>query len=324
MKNQKHRLKIKNKFLIYSIFNLCFLFLIFYLLSSVTFAQTPENTRDFLPLVTCGVGEDAKPCKICDIWVLANRVVNFILFLAAPILTIVLIASGFIYLTSGGNPKKTEQAKSLLTSAIFGIIISLAAWLIVSTILKTLVKEELVPPWTRISTNDCPDPLKPPDVDIKKLQELIKKGGTVPTTEGGEFGTEAQAQAFFTHAGIQIVSTGNCSDQQKPECTSLVGYPVTSATKLINLVEVMSVGVRITGGTEVGHSESGDHGIGKTGIDLKPVNPTQTNYKFIRDQIRVVLGGTAHCESSKDAQGKVSIIPDCGRGTSHVHATIPR
>ncbi|MEK7559880.1 MAG: pilin [Patescibacteria group bacterium] len=327
MLNHKSKFKILN-------FTLSFLILIFtFLIFSPVFALTdttgPKNASD-LPLVTCGVGEGKsfKACTICDIWVLANRVVNFLFYLATPILVIVLIVGGFIYLTSGGNPKKTESAKSLLSSAIFGIIIALASWLIVSTVLKNLAKEgnEFILPWHSLPT--CPAPIPPEDVDLKKLGELMRKGGEPPTTETGELGTEAQAKKFFIDAGIQISSTGDCSDQQNPKCTSLIGYPATSATKLINILQIYShnnkTDVIITGGTEEGHSENGDHGIGKTGIDLTPAVKSKVNYQILVDYINIIPGASARCESSPDAQRKVRIISDCGAGTTHVHATIPR
>lgn len=293
-------------------------------LTNPVFAQTPpEDTSRFLPLVTCGVG-DAKPCTICDIWVLSDRVVNFAFFLATPILIIVLIVGGFIYLTSGGNPKKTEQAKSLLTSAIVGIIIALAAWLIVSTILKNLAKEgnEFMLPWDKMPT--CPIPIAPTEVDLSKLPGPTRPGVQVPTTPTGEFGTEEQARAFFIHGGIEIRSTGNCASQQTSTCTSLIGYPTTSAVKLLSFLQSLEYGVIITGGTEVGHAENGDHGIGKSGIDLKPTSSARARYEDLRDKIKITLGGTARCESSKNSRGQVRIIEDCGEGTSHVHATIPR
>lgn len=45
-------------------------------------------------------------------------------------LLIYLIYGGFMYMTSGGNPKQTEQAKSILATALTGfIIIFFAYWI---------------------------------------------------------------------------------------------------------------------------------------------------------------------------------------------------
>ncbi|MEK7503198.1 MAG: pilin, partial [Patescibacteria group bacterium] len=153
-------MKLNNK-------NLIFFVVLFALFAFPAFAQDFVGpVREESGLLTCGF-EGGKLCTICDIWALADKVIKFLLFkLATPILIIVLIAGGFIYLTSGGNPKKTETAKGLITSAIFGIVIAFAAWLIVDTILKTLVNEDFTIAWQEIE--ECPDPLEPEIPELSK------------------------------------------------------------------------------------------------------------------------------------------------------------
>ena len=236
-------------------------------------------------LVTCGVGA-GKPCTICDIWVLADKIVNFVWFLATPILIVVLIIGGFIYLTSGGNPKKTEQAKSLLTSAIVGIIISLAAFLIIDTILKTLVRQDFTwPSWNTITTNDCPRPLEPTTVDLSKLPkpDIIIKPGT--------YG-DAEARRLIELAGIAVTSSENCSNQLNPKCTSFEGIPKSAVDYILELdrrcnSQNLTCGrFVITGGTEVGHIT---HGTNKSVFDISPLNPPSDfeqnaqRYRTLRD-----------------------------------------
>lgn len=296
------------------------------------FAETPpEDTSKFLPLVTCGRNIDGKPettlpgeqsCRICDIWVLSNRVINFAFFLATPILIIVLIAGGFIYLTSEGNPKKTEQAKSLLTSAIVGIVIALAAWLIVSTILKNLAKEgnEFMLPWDKIPT--CPKPLEPEKVDLSKLPrpEIIIKPGT--------YG-DAEARRLIELAGIPVVSSQNCSDQLNPKCTSFEGIPKSAVDYILELdrrcnSQNLTCGrFVITGGTEVGHIT---HGTNKSVLDISPLNPPSgfeqnaQRYRTLRDLAKATgaLPDKTFCEKP---DGSKTLT--CG-GASHVHVEFPR
>jgi hypothetical protein len=47
---------------------------------------------------------------------------------------IALIAAGFQYLTSAGDPTKMADARSKITSAIFGLALLLSSWLILNTI----------------------------------------------------------------------------------------------------------------------------------------------------------------------------------------------
>jgi hypothetical protein len=50
--------------------------------------------------------------------------------LAGIALFIMLLVGGFKYMTSGGDPKGSEQAKGTMTSAILGILVLIGAWLI--------------------------------------------------------------------------------------------------------------------------------------------------------------------------------------------------
>jgi len=70
---------------------------------------------------------------------LINGIINWIISIAGIIFTISCIWGGFLYLTSGENPGNKEKAKSILWSTLIGFVIILTAWLIVHTILVTLV-----------------------------------------------------------------------------------------------------------------------------------------------------------------------------------------
>ena len=55
---------------------------------------------------------------------------NLIIPFAGLAAFVVLIAGGFAYLTSAGDPKKVQQAQGTITGAIIGIIVTLAVWFI--------------------------------------------------------------------------------------------------------------------------------------------------------------------------------------------------
>lgn len=55
---------------------------------------------------------------------------NLIIPFAGIAAFVVLIAGGFQYLTSAGDPKKTQQAQGVITGAIIGIIATLGIWFI--------------------------------------------------------------------------------------------------------------------------------------------------------------------------------------------------
>lgn len=61
---------------------------------------------------------------------IVKQAFNLIIPFAGLAAFVVLIAGGFSYLTSAGDPKKVQQAQGMITGAIIGIIVTLAIWFI--------------------------------------------------------------------------------------------------------------------------------------------------------------------------------------------------
>ncbi|MEX0918261.1 MAG: pilin [Candidatus Paceibacterota bacterium] len=72
-------------------------------------------------------------CNWCDFITLINNVVRWLIIFLSVIAVIVLVIAGFKMVTSGGDVSAWTSAKSMFTNVILGIIIVLAAWLIVDT-----------------------------------------------------------------------------------------------------------------------------------------------------------------------------------------------
>lgn len=67
---------------------------------------------------------------IADLGEVFSRGVSSILGLAGIALFVVLLMGGFKYITAGTDPKAVESAQKTLTYAIIGLVIILAAYLI--------------------------------------------------------------------------------------------------------------------------------------------------------------------------------------------------
>ncbi len=111
----------------------------------------------FLPLISqaaglvpCG-GEAEPRCQLCHFFVLFKNVVDFLLTKIIPPLAVLMIAiGGFMYvfayigpsiaLPGGGKggPALLSQAKKLIVSVIFGLLIIFAAWIIVNTFFQLI------------------------------------------------------------------------------------------------------------------------------------------------------------------------------------------
>ena len=65
---------------------------------------------------------------------IVSLLLAYILPLAGIVLLLFLLFAGFQFLTSAGDPKKVEQAKERLTSALVGFVIVFAAYWIVQIV----------------------------------------------------------------------------------------------------------------------------------------------------------------------------------------------
>ncbi|MDQ5901682.1 MAG: hypothetical protein QG580_397 [Patescibacteria group bacterium] len=85
-------------------------------------------------IVNCdGVNVECNFERLLD---LVNRSVNFVIFIIGiPLVALSFVYAGFLMATSGGSSGKKDQAKAAISGAVTGLIILLAAWLIVRTVL---------------------------------------------------------------------------------------------------------------------------------------------------------------------------------------------
>jgi hypothetical protein len=160
MKNEKVKFKKSIYFLI-----VVFIFLIF------------NFTPSYAALVQCGTAE-TDPCTICDAFQLINRIITFILTqIVTPLSIIALIMGGIILLTAGGSSQKVSIGKKILTTTLLGIILAFAGWLIINTILGTIIKKGVYAPWDKFPCGEeASQPDEAPSCILAFTPSCISKG----------------------------------------------------------------------------------------------------------------------------------------------------
>ena len=73
------------------------------------------------------------PAKISDLEVVFSRILGIAIPAAGIAAFIMLIAGGFKYLTSGGDPKKSQEAQQTITYAVIGLILLVSAYIIINS-----------------------------------------------------------------------------------------------------------------------------------------------------------------------------------------------
>ena len=70
---------------------------------------------------------------------LVGKIINVILAFLGVIFLILTIYAGFLWMTASGEEKKVAKAKGILSSSVTGLVIILAAYLLVNFVIFTLI-----------------------------------------------------------------------------------------------------------------------------------------------------------------------------------------
>lgn len=108
---------------------------IFLVLSATLFIPDLASAQGLAQLAECS-GPD---CGTCQVIKLANGIIVWLIGFVFLLFAVLLMRAGVLLVTSGGNPGALQSAKDNFINALIGLIIILAAWLIVDTLMKALV-----------------------------------------------------------------------------------------------------------------------------------------------------------------------------------------
>ena len=74
------------------------------------------------------------PAELKDLEGIFANVIKMATYFALLIAFVILVLGGFRYITSGGDPKKAEEAKNIITYAIFGLLALVGIWFLLKLI----------------------------------------------------------------------------------------------------------------------------------------------------------------------------------------------
>jgi hypothetical protein len=110
------------------------LFLFLFLMPILTLAFDPLKD----PIIPdCGKLQD---CGYVALLQLVNNVISWIIMIAVPVAAGVFAWAGIKYMTTGVSDQKSA-AKAMIQKVFIGLVFILAAWIIVGTISKALLKD---------------------------------------------------------------------------------------------------------------------------------------------------------------------------------------
>lgn len=106
---------------------------------AIALAQTPGNPFDTANTSIGTVRTQSGVTGTNDVYTIAGRIINVVLGFLGIVLLGYLLYAGFLWMTSGGESDKAEQARTMITNAIIGLVIIVAAFAISSFVLSSLV-----------------------------------------------------------------------------------------------------------------------------------------------------------------------------------------
>lgn len=201
---------------------------------------------------------DGGTCGTANFLQMVAIILEFLIKISVVLAGIVIAWGGFTMATSAGDLGKVKKGRTLMTNAVIGIIITLAAWLLVDTIMGLILKDpnswkSIINVGQNIPTNNIP-PQRSGSV------------GTSPgrSTESGLSGNKISHESAISelkNAGVEVVSTNgkvyaDCTGISG--CTSLQGINQATIKDVIDLKNECQCDVTITGGTETtgGHANT--------------------------------------------------------------------
>lgn len=104
--------------------------------------------------VTSSTGDD-DPCDFCDLFELIDRVFDFVAMKLTPVVSVVALIIGAIFMMAGGaNESLKQRGKQVLTGTIIGVAIVLLSWVIIDTVIGIIADQAAkgnLAPWNSIS-----------------------------------------------------------------------------------------------------------------------------------------------------------------------------
>lgn len=86
-------------------------------------------------------------CTVCHLATLAQNIINTAIFITVFLSAVLFAWAGWEMLTSQGNSEKYGHAKGIFGNVVIGLVIILAAWLVIDTLMYGITGSHL---WNKI------------------------------------------------------------------------------------------------------------------------------------------------------------------------------
>jgi len=193
--------------------------------------------------------------------------------IAAALAFVMITLGGITYATSDAVFQKS-QGKEWITNAIWGLLLVIGAWVILNTINPKILSFNLSLPKPNIAPSTAPATAGVPMTEEEKRADTAVRNRLTALNIG--------------------VNAGPCTQGQTSGCTNVNGLQESVIVGLQRLKNACKCLVKITGGTEGGHTTGSVHNSG-IAVDIDPVdyikNELKRQNRLVACQIHSAFGG---------------------------------
>ncbi len=155
-----------------------------------------------MPLVSAAAGLvpcNGPDCQACSIVGLIQGLINFTIGLSIPIAMVLFAYAGVLYFTSATNAENVSKAKRIFKSVFFGFVITLGAYLIVTTGMHAILSTDYWSGWNSVQC--VPDSARPTD---KSISDLIHEALPAIIPVNGLNGVNTGSNGDLSCSGICV------------------------------------------------------------------------------------------------------------------------
>jgi len=200
------------------------------------------------------------PCTICDFYTVGQNIITFLLGISASIVALMFLWGGIEIMTSAGNTSRLDAGKKKLTSAVIGLALAFFGWVIINTLMNTIVNSLGFPGKKWYERPNCGTIIEEGrncKTTFPEVASAVGEGTPKATAE-----KEAYVRDLLTKASIKI-NSNTCPPTCVGELPNAAIQGLLKAARdcpVINCIEVTA------GSESAGHVS---HGPGIPNVDIR-------------------------------------------------------
>jgi hypothetical protein len=290
------------------------------------FASTAYALPDYtvltpVPGVTSCEGNTDNPSANCttNLETYLPGVFKLSIGIAAIMAFVMITFGGIMYATSDAITGKSA-GRQYVEDAIWGLLLVIGAWALLNTINPDILKFQLSVPDIVFGNNTAPAVTVAPNSSAAVKVGKVLQGYVLSADEVKQ--NDDIRKTLANNTPPVLVNNASCATGATQGCTNVVFLPDSAINGVENLAKACEnsnngalCGIKITGGTEGGHS---DHGPGIPVVDLSPT--TELNNYLAKTNKAAAAPVSGTCVVVNGASYTYENTGDNGRATApHWH-----